>query len=55
MGTSSSTVRSPQRAAFPHGDPGITVKTSYTVERSMSDTDEASLVSHEDEKKGRMK
>jgi hypothetical protein len=54
VGTSS-TIRSPERAAFPHEDVGITVKTSYTVERSLSDTDEASLVSHEDEKKGRMK
>jgi hypothetical protein len=46
----SSAVRSPIASNFPH-DNGITVKTSYTVERMNSDTDEASLVSHENEKK----
>jgi hypothetical protein len=46
----SSVVRSPMSPHFPI-DNGITVKTSYTVERSQSDTDEASLVSHEGEKK----
>jgi hypothetical protein len=46
----SSVVRSPTSPHFAH-DNGITVKTSYTVERTHSDTDEASLVSHEGEKK----
>jgi hypothetical protein len=45
----SSAARSPRSTEFPQ-DNGITVKTSYTVERSLSDTDEASLVSHEGEK-----
>jgi hypothetical protein len=47
---SSSASKSPLSPTFPH-DTGITVKTSYTVERIQSDTDEASLVSHENEKK----
>jgi hypothetical protein len=46
----SSVCRSPHSPSFPR-DNGITVKTSYTVERSQSDTDEASLVSHENDKK----
>ncbi|KAH3946568.1 hypothetical protein HBH53_129600 [Parastagonospora nodorum] len=46
----SSIARSQTSPPFPH-DNGITVKTSYTVERMHSDTDEASLVSHENEKK----
>jgi hypothetical protein len=46
----SSVSRSPKSPHFPQ-DIGITVKTSYTVERSQSDTDEASLVSHEGDKK----
>jgi hypothetical protein len=46
----SSATRSPRSPDFPL-DNGITVKTSYTVERSQSDTDEASLVSHEGDKK----
>jgi hypothetical protein len=49
-GLSSSASRSPISTQFSQ-DNGITVKTSYTVERSQSDTDEASLVSHENEKR----
>jgi hypothetical protein len=44
-----STIRSPQTAVFAD-DNGITVKTSYTVERTHSDTDESSLVSHDEKK-----
>lgn len=42
-------ISSPRSGMFDHGD-GITVKTSYTVQHS-ADTDEASLVSHEDKNK----
>jgi hypothetical protein len=49
-GLSSSASRSPISPQFSQ-DNGITVKTSYTVERCQSDTDEASLVSHENEKR----
>lgn len=42
-------VSSPRSGVFSQGD-GITVKTSYTVQRSQNDTDEASLVSHEETK-----
>ncbi|KAF3007415.1 hypothetical protein E8E13_002762 [Curvularia kusanoi] len=43
------TISSPRSGVFEQGD-GITVKTSYTIQRSLGDTDEASLVSHEDTK-----
>jgi hypothetical protein len=46
----SSEVQSPMSPDFAHNN-GITVKTSYTVERLHSDTDEASLVSHGGDKK----
>lgn len=49
----SSNARSPRSAVFPEHENGITVKTSYTVEHTHSDTDEASLVSHEMEKKSK--
>jgi hypothetical protein len=42
-------VSSPRSGVFDVGD-GITVKTSYTVQHSKSDTDEASLVSHEEKR-----
>ena len=42
------TISSSRSGVF-EGD-AITVKTSYTVQRSVGDTDEASLVSHEDKK-----
>lgn len=40
-------ISSPRSGVFEQGD-GITVKTSYMVQHSKSDTDEASLVSHEE-------
>jgi hypothetical protein len=43
-------ISSPRSGIFNGGD-GITVKTSYTVQRSHGDTDEASLVSHEEKNK----
>ncbi|KAL5115252.1 hypothetical protein ACEQ8H_006844 [Pleosporales sp. CAS-2024a] len=47
----SSTSPSPNSLQFPP-DHGITVKTSYTMERRLNDTDDqASLVSHENDKK----
>ncbi|KAF1932823.1 uncharacterized protein M421DRAFT_416433 [Didymella exigua CBS 183.55] len=42
-------ISSPRSGVFGQGD-GITVKTSYTVQHSKSDTDEASLVSHEEKR-----
>jgi hypothetical protein len=47
---SGTAVSSPRSGVFDVGD-GITVKTSYTVQRSHGDTDEASLVSHEEKNK----
>ncbi|KAF2633888.1 hypothetical protein BU25DRAFT_465102 [Macroventuria anomochaeta] len=43
-------ISSPRSGVFEQGD-GITIKTSYTVQHSHGDTDEASLVSHEEKHK----